>query len=65
MAMSNKKYVQEKGFKCPFCLSQDVEDTFPYLRQENFTITIQVKCYDCLKQWNEVYAFTHYSEITP
>ncbi len=65
MAMTNEEYIQEKGFKCPFCNSRDVEDNFPCLSEKDLTLTLTVKCGSCYKQWNEVYTFTHYSEITP
>ena len=60
MAMSNEDYIKEKGFKCPFCNSRDVEDTFPFLSQTDLIITIKIMCNDCNKQWNEVYTFTYY-----
>ncbi len=63
--MTNEEYLEASGLECPFCKSQDVKDTFPCLRQEDFTITIQVKCCDCLKRWHEMYTLIGYYEITP
>ena len=70
--MTNREYVNQDGEMCPFCkLGTSIVVTpqdalqFPWCRLEtsSLTFTLDLKCSECNKEWEEFYTLTKYKAL--
>lgn len=51
-----KKYIENKGLRCPHCNSNDLDTGCP--NADGDVVTIEVTCKKCGEEWKDLYTLT-------
>ena len=55
---SREEYLKNKGNKCPFCKSNNMDADRPYINYFDDSIACRIHCSSCGKNWIDCYALT-------
>ena len=61
--LNEKVYIKSKGSFCPYCKSLSLNRGIPDFDAEDFEVVMQISCFDCGKEWNDIFTLTEIESL--